>query len=98
MAELKARLSEYLAKVKAGEDVLVTERGYPIARLVPISGTGNTHDAEHAERARLLAMEREGLVRLGKGDAAEVLRRTGRPKDPAAGVRAALVEDRRTGR
>jgi prevent-host-death family protein len=34
--ELKARLSEYLGKVAAGEIVVVTDRGRPVARLVAI--------------------------------------------------------------
>lgn len=38
MRELKARLSEYLAHAARGEDVVVTDRGRPIARLVPFSG------------------------------------------------------------
>ena len=33
--ELKAQLSEYLRRVKAGETILITERGQPIGRLVP---------------------------------------------------------------
>jgi prevent-host-death family protein len=37
IAELKALLSETLARVKAGEEVLVTEHGRPIARLLPLS-------------------------------------------------------------
>lgn len=35
VAELKARLSEYLAAVKRGRSVTVLDRGQPIARLVP---------------------------------------------------------------
>lgn len=34
--ELKASLSRYLSKVKEGETVVVTERGKPIARIVPM--------------------------------------------------------------
>jgi prevent-host-death family protein len=37
IAELKALLSETLARVKAGEEVLVTEHGRPIARILPLS-------------------------------------------------------------
>jgi prevent-host-death family protein len=37
--ELKAKLSEYLGRVAAGEDVVVTDRGRPVARLVPVHGT-----------------------------------------------------------
>ncbi|HEY1410154.1 MAG TPA: type II toxin-antitoxin system prevent-host-death family antitoxin [Promineifilum sp.] len=33
--ELKARLSEYLRQVKAGETVIITEHGRPIGRIVP---------------------------------------------------------------
>jgi prevent-host-death family protein len=35
---LKAKLSEHLAHVKSGGVVTVTERGRPIARLVPVEG------------------------------------------------------------
>ncbi len=31
--ELRAKLSTYLERVKAGEDVIVTERGRPVARI-----------------------------------------------------------------
>jgi prevent-host-death family protein len=37
--ELKAKLSEYLAAAAAGEDVVVTDRGRPVARLVPFGST-----------------------------------------------------------
>lgn len=37
VSELKARLSKYLNRVKAGEEVLITDRGNPVARLLPIS-------------------------------------------------------------
>ena len=36
VATLKARLSEYLRKAKAGEAVVVTDRGIPVARLGPL--------------------------------------------------------------
>ena len=35
--ELKARLSAYLRRVKAGETLVITERGKPIGRIVPVS-------------------------------------------------------------
>jgi prevent-host-death family protein len=34
--ELKARLSEYLGRAAAGEELVVTDRGRPVARLVPL--------------------------------------------------------------
>lgn len=32
VSELKASTSEYLAKVKSGEEILITDRGMPIAK------------------------------------------------------------------
>lgn len=37
ISELKARLSEYLAGVRAGDPVIVCDRSIPVARLVPFS-------------------------------------------------------------
>lgn len=37
--ELKARLSEYLRYVKAGEPVLITDRGQVVAELRPTAGS-----------------------------------------------------------
>jgi prevent-host-death family protein len=53
VAELKARLSEYLAAVKRGEEVVVTERGRPIARLTALVGLD----------ARLDELVRAGMLR-----------------------------------
>ena len=38
--ELKQQLSRYLDEVEAGAEVLVTDRGRPKARLVPVSDNG----------------------------------------------------------
>lgn len=35
--ELKAKLSEYLSSAGAGEKITVTDRGRPIAQLVPLA-------------------------------------------------------------
>jgi len=41
--ELKARLSEYLRRVKAGESIVVTEHGASIGRIIPILPTVEDH-------------------------------------------------------
>lgn len=46
--------------VKGGQEVLVTDRGTPVAKIVPIDEVGS-----HPES--LLDLERRGLVRLGTG-------------------------------
>jgi prevent-host-death family protein len=55
--ELRQNLSVYLRRVKRGESLEVTERGNPVARLVPLS-TGD---------AWLDRMVAEGRVRPGRG-------------------------------
>lgn len=46
ISELKARLSAYVDAVREGEEVLVTDRGRPIARIGPVRGAG--HEATGA--------------------------------------------------
>ena len=58
VSKLKASLSMYLRQVKAGEEVLVTERGRAIARLAPAISAADMP-------ARLREMEKQGLVKLG---------------------------------
>jgi prevent-host-death family protein len=36
IAELKDKLSEHLRSVEAGEEVIVTDRNRPIARIIPV--------------------------------------------------------------
>lgn len=60
ITKLKAGLSGYLESVKAGEQVVVTDHGRPIALIVPI----DPGIAEDARRAELLV---KGLIRPGRG-------------------------------
>jgi prevent-host-death family protein len=39
--DLKAQLSQYLERARAGEDVVITSRGRPVARLLAISETAS---------------------------------------------------------
>jgi antitoxin (DNA-binding transcriptional repressor) of toxin-antitoxin stability system len=59
--ELKNRLSEYLREVRAGERVLVTDRGEVIAELAPPGQGGREPDVP----AALLVLARRGLATLG---------------------------------
>ncbi|HEX2987276.1 MAG TPA: type II toxin-antitoxin system prevent-host-death family antitoxin [Chloroflexota bacterium] len=60
IAKLKAGLSGYLESVKAGEQIVVTDRGRPVALIVPI----DPNISEDERRAELVA---KGLVRPGTG-------------------------------
>jgi len=59
--ELKNRLSEYLREVRAGESVLVTDRGEVIAEVSP---PGQLR-ADPSFPAGLLQLARRGLLSLG---------------------------------
>jgi len=39
--DIKNSLSRYLARVKSGEGILITERGKPIARIIKENGKNN---------------------------------------------------------
>jgi prevent-host-death family protein len=57
--ELKAKLSEHLRTVRQGERIQITDRGTPIAEIVPPGWS-----ADPAIPAALAQMAREGKVRL----------------------------------
>lgn len=40
--DIKNNLSRYLARVKSGEEILITERGRPIARIIRENGKTNS--------------------------------------------------------
>jgi len=41
VAEAKTHLSEILEKILEGEEVILTRRGQPVARLIPVERTAN---------------------------------------------------------
>ena len=59
IAELKNGLSAYLAEVKRGGEVIVSNRNVPFAKIVPL---GNTDDYD-VEKRKLIS---KGLLRPAK--------------------------------
>lgn len=57
IAELKNHLSSFLADVKRGEEILISDRNKPIAKIVPLH---NTSDFSAEE----LALAAAGILRL----------------------------------
>lgn len=92
VSQLKATLSQQLAMVKAGEEIIVTEHGRPVARLISIKGR------DQAIPAHLLALERAGLARLGTGIIPKDFWARERPKDMSESARSALQQEREEGR
>ncbi len=80
ITELKNQLSSIIDRVRAGESVLVTDRGQPVVRIEPVG-------ADADDDARLARLERTGVVRkpaaaasaladpisIGKGSAVDAL-------------------------
>jgi prevent-host-death family protein len=92
VSQLKATLRACLAWVKAGEEVVVTERGTPIAKIVPVTGSPLVLPTS------LAALEQAGLIRPGSGLVPDEVWTLPRPKDPQGLGRQALEEERETGR
>ena len=87
IAELKALLSETLARVKAGEEVLVTEHSRPIARLMPLSAATPAAATQELVRAGLVQAPEKAARRGVLEAAAGTLHR------PAAGGTSTRYEE-----
>jgi prevent-host-death family protein len=82
ITELRANLREWVDRARAGGDVVVTERGVPVARLVAV-------DAEDV----IERLERDGV--LTRPEHARRPQATGRRRVRAAGPVADLVTELR---
>jgi prevent-host-death family protein len=89
LTEAKNRLSALVDQVRAGETIVLTERGRPVARLEPVT----TLDDPAGRKARL---ERAGIVRVRGGKPPLELLRASPPrlKRGASAVRVILDERR----
>lgn len=88
VSKLKAAFSEHLELVKAGEEVIVMERGRPIAKIVPLP-RDTSMTAPH-----LLELARLGLIRLGSGKLPAGFWKMRRPKDRQGATLKALLQER----
>jgi len=91
ISEAKNKLSALLDRVRAGETVVIADRGVPVARLEPITS------AAEDPGGRLARLERAGIVRAGQGGAVEEIGSVKPPRARASGV-TALLQERRSGR
>ena len=88
ISKLKALLSEYLTRVKAGEEVVITDRGKPVAKIIPIRRDDLDIPPE------LWELERSGLARIGRGRIDPDFWEMPRPRDESGLVRKLLAEER----
>jgi prevent-host-death family protein len=92
-AEIRRHLSRFLKRVKAGERIVITDRGEPIAEVIPFrSGKGAT-----AVSARIAYLASRGTVsvpRRALRSPRRLEKPSGRSQTPAADAITADRDDR----
>lgn len=92
ITEAKNRLSALIDRVRAGESILILDRGVPVARLEPVVSSADPE-------GRLRRLQRSGIIRAGEGRAPlEMLRVPAPPLAAGASATAVLLDERRSGR
>ena len=86
--DLKNRLTHYLGRAKRGEEVIVTERGRPVAVLTSIQSV----EKPQSLQAQLAKLAASGLVILPAGKRLARVRRVRVSGQP---VSRTVLEDRR---
>ncbi len=90
VSALKARLSAFLEIVRRGDEVLVTDRGRPIARIAPVTGAQSIE----GRREELL---RTGRLRAPRAKLPRDFWDRKRPADPKGKGLTALLAERESG-
>jgi len=61
--EFKNRMGRYLKEVRRGRSLVITDRGKPVAKIVP---PDETETEQPSLTERLKELEAQGLIRLAK--------------------------------
>jgi prevent-host-death family protein len=69
--EAKNKLSELLDRAEQGEEVIITRRGKPVAKLVPMN---SAFDRERSREAAHRIRERATTLKLSPSDVEELIR------------------------
>ena len=88
IVELKSKLSHFLKLVKNGKEMLVTEHGEPIARIIPFKSI------QGANESRVTSLLRNGIVREPSGKISDSLLKESGIADKKNGVLGLLLSDR----
>jgi prevent-host-death family protein len=92
ITEAKNGLSALIDRVRAGESIVILDRGTPVARLEPVA---NDPDAS----GRIKRLERAGIVRAGSAAPPLDLMRTPGPELTVGGSAVnAVLDERRSDR
>jgi prevent-host-death family protein len=92
ITEAKNRLSALIDRVKAGETVLIVDRGRPVARLESALA------AAEPDEGRIARLERSGVARRGKNRLVQKILKEEPPRAKDGSVLQALLDERRGGR
>ena len=92
LRELKNRLSEYVRQVRSGHSILVTDRGQPVAEILP----PRSAVADPRGRRRLAALARRGSVSLGAANTPDLY--PALPKRLPRGTMKRLLDEERGNR
>ncbi len=92
ISKTKNKLSSLIKKVKAGETVIIEDRGIPVAQLQPLTTSGPSE-------GRALRLQQAGLARLPRTKASKDIFKKSPPK-PKSKIKISdiLLEERRSGR
>lgn len=86
--QLKNQLTQYLRRTKQGEEIVVTERGKPIAVIQPVGSAKSVVSRE----ARLAQLAAQGKIALPRR---KPLKRVRRVKVSGAPLSTVILDDRR---
>lgn len=93
ISQAKNQLSRLIDWVKAGETILITDRNIPVARIEPVARSGK------ASEGRTERLERQGLLRRGKGRLSpELFRMPPAQAEKGGDILKALLEEREESR
>lgn len=90
VADFRANLGAHLRSVRAGGEVLILDRGRPVARLVPVGGS-------EAREGRMEELIRAGQVRPPEGSLPRDFWDRPRLEDPEGRMVQAILEERAEG-
>jgi antitoxin (DNA-binding transcriptional repressor) of toxin-antitoxin stability system len=94
IGELRNGLSSYLARVRAGETITVYDRNVAIAEIVPLRPKKRS---KKADEERLASLERRGIIRRGRGDTLEWLKRHKPVRVPGVSLVQDILDERESG-
>jgi prevent-host-death family protein len=86
ISNAKATLSQQIRRVRSGDEIVILDRGRPVARLVAIESTHHDEEIDDLEKA--------GLVRRARTKLPSSFWRLPRPRDSGGVLRSEVLRER----